>query len=236
MKSSKLTRPPPASVAAATATATATLPVRRNRFFTNLAAAAAAIVLVLLVFLVLQLDHHPLPAEADAPRAVVNGGTHSATTNRGLDSRILHLFNRAATGNIAAMALLRSLLTAGALVFALPGATSASSSLLYVASYSGTITTFNLTLPGKCRSTGASLQPVATNGGCAPNPSWLTLDHANSTLYCLDEGLNVRNGSLSSYITADDGSLVQVDKITTIKGPVSGVIYGTGGRGIALAE
>ncbi|KAL1845853.1 hypothetical protein VTK73DRAFT_423 [Phialemonium thermophilum] len=108
-----------------------------------------------------------------------------------------------------------------------------SATLLYVASYAGNITTLNLTLHSN---TSGSLHAVSSTDGCAPNPSWLTLDRANSTLYCLDEGLNVHKGTLSSYKTSEDGTLARLDKVDTIWGPVYGAIYGSGGRGLALAE
>lgn len=130
---------------------------------------------------------------------------------------------------------LRSLFAAGTLALTLPSATSAS--LLYVSSYAGNVTTLNLTLSTHDHATeGASLQVVATNDGCAPNPSWLTLDYPNGTLYCLDEGLKTVNGTLSSFKTNGDGSLVQLDKVDTINGPVSGALYGTENHGLVLAE
>ena len=126
------------------------------------------------------------------------------------------------------------LAAAGVVATALPHASSAT--LLYVSSYSGTITTLNLT--GATTTTGApaSLQFIASTTDCAPNPSWLTLDYPNSTLYCTNEGINSRNGSLSAFKTNDDGTLVHLDTVTTIQGPVSAAIYGEGGRGLALAE
>jgi len=129
----------------------------------------------------------------------------------------------------------RSLLQAGARTLAglalLPGASSAT--LLYVASYAGTVTTLNLTgtTPGH-----ASLELVGSSTGCAPNPSWLTLDKATSTLYCLNEGLNTPNGSLAELGTSPSGELSLRSTVTTPSGPVSGVIYGSNGSGIALAE
>jgi len=107
---------------------------------------------------------------------------------------------------------------------------------LFVASYAGNITTLSLTEHNGTY----TLATVAENNGCAPNPSWLTQDPSRRTLYCLDEGLDVLNGTLSSFTIARNGSLSLVEKQETIKGPVSGAIYGgytaTGGRAIALAH
>lgn len=110
-----------------------------------------------------------------------------------------------------------------------------SATSLFVSSYAGNITTLSLTeINGSY-----SLDPIFYNDSCAPNPSWLTLDPNHGTLYCLDEGLEVTNGTLSSFTINRDGSLNLVEKIDTINGPVSGVIYGdpaSGKRAIALAH
>lgn len=130
---------------------------------------------------------------------------------------------------------LRSLLQTGASTLIglalLPSASSAT--LLYVASYVGTVTTLNLSATTSGQ---RSLDFVAVSPGCGPNPSWLTLDKAKSTLYCLNEGLDSPNGSLASFRISAAGVLTPLSNITTPSGPVSGVIYGTNGAGIALAE
>lgn len=105
---------------------------------------------------------------------------------------------------------------------------------LYVASYAGTVTTLSLT------ETNGSLALNITHvtQDCAPNPSWLTLDQPHGVLYCLNEGLTTLNGSLSTFTTSANGMLTHVQNISTIAGPVSGVLYGSasGARGIALAH
>lgn len=105
---------------------------------------------------------------------------------------------------------------------------------LFVSDYSGDVSTLSLTEHGGHY----SLTKVSANTGCSPNPSWLTLDTNHATLYCLDEGLEVTNGSLTSFTIGDDGSLTKVHRETTISGPVSGVIYGNPAekRSIALAH
>lgn len=105
---------------------------------------------------------------------------------------------------------------------------------LFVSDYSGDVSTLSLTESGGHY----SLTKVSANTGCSPNPSWLTLDTNHATLYCLDEGLEVTNGSLTSFTIGDDGSLTKVHRETTISGPVSGVIYGNPAekRSIALAH
>lgn len=107
--------------------------------------------------------------------------------------------------------------------------------LLYASSYSGTITTLNLTLSDN-NSTQSVLQTLSSSNGCAPSPSWLTLDHPNSRLYCTDEGLTTNVGTVSSFKTGPEGNLEQLAKTETISGPVSAVIYGDRGQGLAVAQ
>ena len=119
-----------------------------------------------------------------------------------------------------------------AVLSALSAASSATN--LFVSSYAGDVTTLSL-----AESNGEySLNATSANNGCGPNPSWLTLDAARGTLYCLNEGLLTVNGSLSTFTINRDGSLKHVQNSTTINGPVSGVIYGdaAGDRNIALAH
>lgn len=103
---------------------------------------------------------------------------------------------------------------------------------LYVSSYIGTITSLRLTE----RSNGSySLRQVAVNKGSEPNPSWLTKDHYNNFIYCADEGLTVPNGSLASYKTSHSGKLTQIDRHSSISGPVSSTVY-NGGQALAVAH
>jgi 6-phosphogluconolactonase (cycloisomerase 2 family) len=63
---------------------------------------------------------------------------------------------------------------------------------------------------------------------CGGMPSWLTIDDATSTLYCVDESgtsANVGNGSLSSFAVHADGSLKEKVKVTTLPAGVASVIY-----------
>ncbi|KAG5920882.1 hypothetical protein E4U53_003859 [Claviceps sorghi] len=112
------------------------------------------------------------------------------------------------------------------------------SRFLYVTSYGGDVTT--LDLGGTCvRDCGAQvplLRTVSSTDGCAGSPSWLTLDRAKSVLYCVDEGFKTANGSLSSFATSARGVLRRLDKVPTLKGPVSAVLYGQRRKGLALAH
>ncbi|KAK5111865.1 hypothetical protein LTR62_004597 [Meristemomyces frigidus] len=105
---------------------------------------------------------------------------------------------------------------------------------LFVSDYSGYINTFSLTA-----SNGSyNLENTFSNTECAPNPSWLTLDSNRGLLFCLNEGLETVNGSLSSFTVNRNGSLTHIKNETSIIGPVNGVIYGepAGQRGIVLAH
>jgi hypothetical protein len=110
-----------------------------------------------------------------------------------------------------------------------------SATLLYVASYSGNITTLNLTIPSDSASA-ATLTTISSHGGCTPDPAWLTLDYSNALLYCTGEGIFIANGSLSVYKTSPEGPLTQLSKVSTIKGPVSAFIYGGDRRALVLAH
>ncbi|GAB7353491.1 hypothetical protein MBLNU459_g3941t2 [Dothideomycetes sp. NU459] len=100
-------------------------------------------------------------------------------------------------------------------LYAASSAALVSATNLFVSSYAGNITSLSLTE----RNGSYTLAKTYTNLGCAPSPSWLTLDASHGTLYCLDEGLTTPNGSLSSYTIAADGELTLVNRATTISGP-----------------
>lgn len=111
----------------------------------------------------------------------------------------------------------------------------AATHVLYAADYSGQVTSLSYTL-------GGSFLETSANQGCAPNPSWVTLDIDTNILYCMGEGLSTPNGSLSSFHANEednDAQLYLVQNITTLDGPVNGQIYGSdpsGTRAIALAH
>jgi len=100
--------------------------------------------------------------------------------------------------------------------------------MIYVSSYSGNITTVEVT-PNGNRS--VLLETIHMNPGCAPNPSWLTLDQHTSTLYCADEGLSTpTNATFSSFQTSPyrNGTISLLSRITTLNGGVYSKIYGSG--------
>lgn len=117
---------------------------------------------------------------------------------------------------------------------ALSAAATTSATNVFVSDYAGHLTSFALNeQPGNY-----SLTQISQSTDCAPNPSWLTLDADRGLLYCLNEGLETLNGSLSSFAINPNGSLTHVKSATTLSGPVNGVLYGpaAGQRGIALAH
>lgn len=108
--------------------------------------------------------------------------------------------------------------------------------LLYVASYSGLVTTLNLSV-AEYRDTPVKLETLSTTDGCAGSPSWLTLDWYNGVLYCTDEGLkDGKHGSFASFATHENGTLTPLAKTSTVLGPVSAVMYGEWDYGLAVAH
>ena len=72
--------------------------------------------------------------------------------------------------------------------------------LIYVSSYDGTITALRATRASRPASAAAwSLAQVAVTRECGAQPSWLTLDRARATLYCVDEALGQPAGALTSF-------------------------------------
>lgn len=114
------------------------------------------------------------------------------------------------------------------------GALAVSATNIFVSDYSGNITSLSLTE----KNGSYVLNQTHQTTECAPNPSWLTIDANRGLLFCLNEGLESLNGSMSSFTINTDGSLTHVKNQTTISGPVNGVIYGNpaGQRGIVLAH
>ncbi len=119
-----------------------------------------------------------------------------------------------------------------------PAAGTTATSLVYVSSYAGTVTTLNLTIPAPGGGDSASLTSLASTADCGPNPSWLTLDRTRAALYGTDEGRGRPDGHLVAFRTGAGprGGLATLDRVTTLGGPVSTVVYGAGGMGLAVAE
>ncbi|GKT41515.1 putative 6-phosphogluconolactonase [Colletotrichum spaethianum] len=106
------------------------------------------------------------------------------------------------------------------------------STILYAASYAGTVTSLDL----QVSEAGTTLKAIASTTACAANPSWLTLDQSKSLLYCADRGLTNPNGTLVSFKKTGNGTLLPLGSLSTIKGGVSSVVYGKDGGRIALAS
>ncbi|OTB06489.1 hypothetical protein M426DRAFT_20939 [Hypoxylon sp. CI-4A] len=130
----------------------------------------------------------------------------------------------------------KALCPAGLLSLGLAG--SASATLLYVASYAGTVTTLSLTLPDNDSASGtaATLESISNSTGCGPSPSWLSLDYSKNLLFCLDEGLSSPNGGVTALYANDDGTLDTLGHLEVIQGPVSIAEFGVGGHGLAIAH
>lgn len=103
---------------------------------------------------------------------------------------------------------------------------------LFVSSYIGTISTLQLS---KSSNGSYSLNTLSVNNVTKDHPSWLHKDPNNGVLYCLNEGLNLNNGSISSFTIGDNGVLSLLGNGLTISGPVSSVLFNQG-RTLAAAH
>lgn len=96
---------------------------------------------------------------------------------------------------------------------------------LFVSSYSGNITTIDVT-DVKDR---VDLKAVAFSRACAPSPSWLQYDSKESILYCADEGLSTPQSATFVSLKAEkSGALTPLGNITTLNGGVNTVRYSDG--------
>lgn len=114
----------------------------------------------------------------------------------------------------------------------LASAACSASPFLFVTTYPsgegqvGKVTTFKLAESG--------LQSIAASDACGPYPSWLT--QAGDILYCVDEAWPSPEGSVASLKIGADGSVAKLSSLPTFGGPVSSIVFGDGGRGLAVAD
>jgi 6-phosphogluconolactonase (cycloisomerase 2 family) len=69
---------------------------------------------------------------------------------------------------------------------------------------------------------------------CGSEPTWLTLDSANSVLYCLNEGWGGAS-SITSYKASANGSLTTLDVLPVLKSPVASTLFGANSSRLAVA-
>ncbi|KAI4195108.1 MAG: hypothetical protein LQ350_007386 [Teloschistes chrysophthalmus] len=104
-------------------------------------------------------------------------------------------------------------------------AASVSATKLYVSSYTGDIHILNLT---HTANSSYNLGQISTSRGCGDNATWLELDHKHHNLFCLDEGIETGNGSLTSFKINKDGdktgSLTKVTHTAIPNAPVNSVL------------
>ena len=107
--------------------------------------------------------------------------------------------------------------------FMLALAATSSAAKLYVSSYTGAITTLNLTNP---RNGTYELSRISTDYHTVPNASWLQYDARHNNLFALDENIIGTNGSINSYkINPATGALKPVTRQQTLAAPVNAVLY-----------
>lgn len=106
---------------------------------------------------------------------------------------------------------------------------------LFVADSGGNLTTLALT--GSDESYDLAVTSRTTD--CQANPSWLTLDHPNRVLYCLDRGVSTSvSGSLNSFSIGESGVLSRIGRVSAPLSGVAGEIVttGSGARGYVSAS
>lgn len=111
----------------------------------------------------------------------------------------------------------------------LAGACFAVATRLYVSSDIGTITTLDFCQENR------TIEAVSVDHGAPFNPSFLLLNKPKGVVYLVEEGYNIPNAYISTYKTSDSGNLTQLDRHSTIGGPVHQTVY-NGGRALAVAH
>ena len=107
-------------------------------------------------------------------------------------------------------------------------ATPALADVLFATSYNDhAVTTLQLN--------GSSISTVSKSYDCGSEPTWLTLDYANSVLYCLNEGWG-GNASITSYKTSASGNLTKLDILPVLKSPVASTLFGPNNSELAVAH
>lgn len=79
-----------------------------------------------------------------------------------------------------------------------------------------------------------SLSVISKSYDCGSEPTWLTLDHSKSVLYCLNEGWG-GNASITSYKTSAGGALEKLDVLPVLKSPVASTLFGPHDSELAVA-
>ncbi|KAL4889833.1 Lactonase, 7-bladed beta-propeller-domain-containing protein [Aspergillus ambiguus] len=94
-------------------------------------------------------------------------------------------------------------------------------SRLYAASYAGKLTSLSLSRSDESY----QLTTLSQTDGCGASPSWLMVDRTNEVLYCLDEGIDRPNSTITSFKLNLDGSFAKVEQLQTLVGPVASAFY-----------
>lgn len=103
-------------------------------------------------------------------------------------------------------------------------------SILYAASYSGSITSLSL----EASSAGYTLNEVSVSSECGTNPVWLEQDKERNLLYCSDESGTVGVFGINSSTL---GVLEPIMQMNSSYAPVASTLFDVDGkRGIAFAH
>ncbi|KAK4209958.1 Lactonase, 7-bladed beta-propeller-domain-containing protein [Rhypophila decipiens] len=107
----------------------------------------------------------------------------------------------------------------------------ASAQIIYATSYNNhALTTLNLDV-----AKGSLAKLGAEKTDCGSEPTWLTLDAANSVLYCLNEGWGGAASITSYKASAASGALETLDILPVLKSPVSATLFGANNSRLAVA-
>lgn len=117
----------------------------------------------------------------------------------------------------------------GSTIISLVGVCSVVATHLYVSSYIGTITTLEYSQRK------GTLETIFVDNGAPKNTSFLLLNKPKDVLYVVEEGFDLPNGYVSTYKTSHSGKLTQLDRHSTIGGPVHQVVYNNG-KALAVAH
>ncbi|KAL3420579.1 YkgB [Phlyctema vagabunda] len=112
-----------------------------------------------------------------------------------------------------------------ALLLSASMASTARAVTLFATAGDGNLTTLSLTRSTSSNASSYALSIAAVTGDCDPNGSWLSIDRANSILYCLDRGSSSSTaGSLNSFRITGNESKRELELISRVDVPPSGYV------------
>lgn len=96
---------------------------------------------------------------------------------------------------------------------------------LYATHYSGNVYTLALNANKTDNDPSKSLTVTSAKDTCGDMPSWLTLDAGTGVVYCSDETGNATAPASLTALSAADGKLEEIVKVTDVGSAVNSVVY-----------